>query len=199
MLAPGIALGGGRYDKQDHQPDLIPLIKTRRDVEIKDVVRLPETTRQLAARPGTWSLDGWARASYVLRSAPDGRRFAQRRARLLARPAAAQPTGLRERRRGVPVCQLQPPRKRLHRIRASTPSSRPERLVLHWRTSEVARAIPRCAELHPAGLHRRRTSTLHNVITEWQATNPGGEHLRGRRREIIPRRPDRQHADAPVR
>ena len=125
MLVPGIALlAAAAMHAQITNPIPNPVIKRGLSVEIKDVVRLPETRR---LRPADQDVTpaGWARVSFV-RDLPDGRRFANDSRGflyLLERQQSAD--GLRERRRRVPVCELQPPRKRLHRVRHSTRSSRP--------------------------------------------------------------------------
>src|SRR5687768_1485370 len=55
-------------------PLLAPIVKKGRAVEIRDVVRLPET-RNLRPVDEDVTPTGWACVSFV-RDAPDGRRFA---------------------------------------------------------------------------------------------------------------------------
>src|SRR6476646_10580436 len=75
MLVPGIALlAAAAMHAQITNPIPNPVIKRGLSVEIKEVVRLPETR---GLRPADQDVvpAGWARVSFV-RDLPDGRRFA---------------------------------------------------------------------------------------------------------------------------
>src|SRR6476646_6396895 len=75
MMVPGIALlAAAAMHAQITNPIPNPVIKRGLSVEIKDIVRLPETRR---LRPADQDVvpSGWARVSFV-RDLPDGRRFA---------------------------------------------------------------------------------------------------------------------------
>ena len=63
-----------RFTAQIRNPIEAPIVKRGLSVEIRDVVRLPET-RGLRPADQDVTPAGWARVSYV-RDLPDGRRFA---------------------------------------------------------------------------------------------------------------------------
>ena len=92
-----------------------PIVKRGLAVEVKDLVRLPDTR---GFRPADQDVipAGWARVSYV-RDLPDGRRFANDSRGFLylidCEQSAARLCGYR---RSVSVCGLQPARERIHRL-----------------------------------------------------------------------------------
>ena len=106
-----------------------PITKRGLAVEIKDLVRLPDTR---GIRPADQDVTpaGWARISYV-RDLPDGRRFANdSRGFLYLIDANNQPQVYANVAARVSACGLQPARERIHRIRVSS-GVRAKRLVLH--------------------------------------------------------------------
>ena len=73
LLAIGIA---GTADAQiTSNPIPEPIVKRGLAVEVKDLVRLPDTRSTSSRRSRRCAGFGWARVSYV-RDLPDGRRFA---------------------------------------------------------------------------------------------------------------------------
>ena len=159
-----------------------PVEKRGLAVEIRDVVRLPDTRGLAAAdrrrQPGRLGA-GELRAGCARR--PAVRQRLARAAVPARRRRAA--VGLRRRRGDLPARRLQPPRERLHRFRFPSRSSR--------RTGCSTRFTPNGRR----GTRRRRTSsrrgsaaadvTYHNVITEWRATSPAANTFAGSRRELL--------------
>ena len=132
-----------------------PVEKRGLAVEIRDVVRLPDT-RGLRPLDQDVSPAGWARPNYV-RDLPDGRRFVNdSRGRLYLIGAQQPAVDLRRRGGGVSQRGLQPPGERLQRLHVP-PRVREERPVLQRARRARARQ-PGHAELHSAGLHDRATS-----------------------------------------
>ena len=100
-----------------------PIAKHGLAVEIKDVVRLPETRGLLPADQDVTPA-GWARVSFV-RDLPDGRRFANDSRGFLYIIDGNNPPQLYANvSGGLPARGLQPARERVHRLRRSIPSSR---------------------------------------------------------------------------
>ena len=68
-----VAAGGASYAQITANPIPAPIVKRGLAVEIRDVLRLPDTR---ATRPVDQDVapSGWARVSFV-RDLPDGRRF----------------------------------------------------------------------------------------------------------------------------
>ena len=110
-------------------------------VEIKDLVRLPDT-RGMRPADQDVSPAGWARVSYV-RDLPDGRRFANdSRGFLYLIGSNNQPRVYANVAAGVSECGLQPAGERIHRVRLSSGVCA-KRLVLHACTPSAVRAIRR--------------------------------------------------------
>ena len=117
-----------------------PIVKRGLSVEIKDLVRLPDT-RGLRPADQDVTPAGWARVSFV-RDLPDGRRFANDSRGFLYLLDAQQPADrLRQRRRGLSDRDLQPARERLHRVRVSS-RVRAQRPVLHGARRKRAQGNP---------------------------------------------------------
>src|SRR5437773_7100449 len=150
-------------------------------VEIRDVVRLPDT-RGLRPADADVSPAGWARVSYV-RDLPDGRRFANdSRGFLYLIGPNNQP--------------------QIHANVAETfPNAVYNRLesgfigfVFHpefarnglFYTVHAERAMgnPATPDFIPPGFTLADV-TYHNVITEWRATNPAANTFEGTRRELL--------------
>ena len=126
LLALGAA---GVMQAQITNPIPAPVEKRGLTVEIRDVVRLPDT-RGLRPADQDVTPAGWARVSFV-RDLPDGRRFANdSRGFLYLLDGNNQPSVYANVARGLPARGLQPARERLHRLRLP-PGVREERPVLH--------------------------------------------------------------------
>ena len=152
-----------------------PIVKRGLAVEIKDLVRLPDT-RGIRPADQDVSPAGWARVSYV-RDLPDGRRFANDSRGFLYLIDAEQPAaGVCERRRGVSECGLQPAGERIHRLRLSS-GIRAKRPVLHG--ARRARAgQSEDARLHPARVRAegRDLPQHHHGVARDES---GGQRVRG--------------------
>ena len=185
----------GAITRRSPQSDSGAGREARPGVEIRDVVRLPETR---GLRPADQDVvpAGWARVSYRPRSS--GRPPVRQRLARVPVPARSQQpaVGVCERRRRLPVRRLQPAGERVHRIRLS-PGVRAERVVLH-RARRARDGQSRDAELHPAGVHGggRDLPQHHHRVARHQ---PRGEHLRGHQARTAPRRAHRHEPDASVR
>ncbi|MDO8679380.1 MAG: PQQ-dependent sugar dehydrogenase [Acidobacteriota bacterium] len=177
-----LALGTARaMHGQIANPIPAPIQKRGLMVEIRDVVRLPET-RGLRPADQDVSPAGWARISYV-RDLPDGRRFANdSRGLLYLLDRNNQPSVYAD-------------------VAASFPFAVYNRLesgfigfvfhpdfarngLLYTVHSERAAGNPATPNFIPPGFTPADV-TYHNVITEWRATNPAANTFEGTRRELL--------------
>ncbi|HEY6341774.1 MAG TPA: PQQ-dependent sugar dehydrogenase [Bryobacteraceae bacterium] len=158
-----------------------PIVKRGLAVEVKDLVRLPDTR---SLRPADQDVNpaGWARVSYV-RDLPDGRRFANdSRGFLYLIDANNQPHVYAD-------------------VAAAFPRSVYSRLesgfigfvfhpefarngLFYTVHAEVGPGNPKTPDFIPIG-YGLKDVTYHNVITEWHATNPAANTFEGTRREIL--------------
>ena len=151
-------------------------------VEIRIVVRLPDT-RGLRPADQDVNPSGWARVSFVRDSA----RRPPLRQRLARLPVSARPqqpaVRVRERRRRVPVRRSTTGSRAASSASTSTRSSR--RTGCSTRCTASARmGNPATPNFIPPGFTPADV-TYHNVITEWQATNPAANTFEGTRRELL--------------
>ncbi len=150
-------------------------------VEIKDVVRLPQTR---GMRPADQDVTpaGWARVSYV-RDLPDGRRFANdSRGFLYLIDRNNRPTVFANVAEAFPLAVY-------NRLESGFIG-----FVFHpefarnglWYTvhSERAAGNPATPHFIPPGFNLT-DATYHNVITEWQAKDPAANTFEGTRRELL--------------
>ena len=157
-----------------------PIEKRGLAVEVRDVVRLPET-RTLRPVEQDVTPTGWARVSFV-RDAPDGRRFANdsrgflyivdgARTSLYADVAAAFPRSFYGRlESGFIGFTFHPDF---------------ERNGLWYSVHlESAEGNPAKLDFIPPG-YGPRDVTYHNVLTEWHATDPKASTFSGTRRELL--------------
>jgi hypothetical protein len=183
-FAVGVMLllaAAGVIDAQIANPIAAPVVKRGLSVEIRDVVRLPDTR---GLRPADQDVvpAGWARVSYV-RDLPDGRRFANDSRGLLyllgsnsqpavyANVAAAFPRAVYNRlESGFIGFAFHPEFARnglfytVHAERATDNPTMPNFIPPGFTLADV---------------------TYHNVITEWHATNPAANTFEGTRRELL--------------
>jgi hypothetical protein len=158
-----------------------PIVKRGLEVEIKDVVRLPDTRATVPADQDV-SPAGWARVSYV-RDLPDGRRFANDSRgflyvigsdpgpRLYANVAAVFPRAVYNRlESGFIGFAFHPEFARNG--------------LFYTVHGERAAGNPRTPDFIPPGFALKDV-TYHNVITEWHATNPAAATFEGTRRELL--------------
>src|SRR5580765_3936160 len=150
-------------------------------VQIKDIVRLPDTRR---LRPADQDVvpAGWARPSY-LRDLPDGRRFVNdSRGLLYLLDRNNQPSVYANVGAAFPLAVY-------NRLASGFIGFdfHPEfaRNGLFYTThTERVMGNPAIPDFIPPGFTRADV-TFHNVITEWRATNPAANTFEGTRREIF--------------
>ena len=169
-----------------------PIVKRGIAVEIKDLVRLPDTR---GIRPADQDVTpaGWARVSYV-RDLPDGRRFANdSRGFLYLIDSNNQPHVYAN------VAETFP-----HAVYNRLESGfigfvfHPEfaRNGLFYTVhAERGPGNPKTPDFIPPG-YGLKDVTYHNIITEWHATNPGRQRVRGHAARAPARGPRRRQPDA---
>src|SRR5262245_34543393 len=158
-----------------------PIVKRGLAVEIRDLVRLPDT-RSLRPVDQDVSPTGWARVSYV-RDLPDGRRFANdsrgflyligpnHEPRVYANVAAAFPQAVYNRLESGFIGFVFHPEFARNGL-------------FYTVHAERAAGNPRTPDFIPPGFALKDV-TYHNVITEWHATNPAAAVFEGTRRELL--------------
>ncbi len=171
----------GAIHGQITNPIAAPVEKRGLMVEIRDVVRLPETRGQ---RPPDQDVtpSGWARVSFV-RDLPDGRRFANdsrgflylldrnNQTSVYANVAAAFPMAVYNRlESGFIGFDFHPEFARNG--------------LFYTVHAEWAKDNPRTPNFIPPGFTPADV-TYHNIITEWHATNPAANTFEGTRRELL--------------
>src|SRR6185503_16997273 len=161
----------------------IPAAITKRgiQVEIKDVVRLPDTRR---VRPADQDVTpaGWARIQFV-RDLPDGRRFvndqrgflylidANNRPQVYANPGELFPLGVYNRlESGFIGFAFHPEFARNG--------------LFYTVHAERGPGNPKKPDFIPPG-YTIDDVTYHNIITEWHATNAAANTFQGTRRELL--------------
>src|SRR5258708_4024492 len=169
-IAPLLAiLSAGASNAQiTSNPIPTPIEKHGLAVEIKDLVRLPDTR---ALRPADQDLSpaGWARVSFV-RDLPDGRRFANdsrgflylmdsnNQPHIYADVAAAFPFGVYNRLESGFIGFVFHPEFAKNGL-------------FYTVHSERAEGNPKTPDFIPIG-YGLKDVTFHNVSTDWPATNP---------------------------
>jgi hypothetical protein len=162
-------------------PIQAPIVKRGLAVEIKDLVRLPDTR---GIRPADQDVvpSGWARVSYV-RDLPDGRRFvndsrgllyllaADGTPRIYANVSAAFPLAIYNRLESGFICFVFHPEFARNGL-------------FYTVHAERAAGNPKTPNFIPPGFTSKDV-TYHNVITEWHATNPAAATFDGTRRELL--------------
>jgi Glucose / Sorbosone dehydrogenase len=179
LLAIGTA---GALDAQiTSNPIPAPIVKRGISVEVRDLVRLPDT-RGIRPADQDVSPAGWARVSYV-RDLPDGRRFANdSRGFLYLIDGKNQP------RVYANVAEVFP-----HAVYNRLESGfigfvfHPEFVrngLFYTVHAERGPGNPRTPDFIPPGFTLKDV-TYHNIITEWHATNPSADVFAGARRELL--------------
>jgi hypothetical protein len=182
-LAPVLALliVGPSQAQVTSNPIPAPIEKRGLAVEIKDLLRLPDT-RGLRPADQDVSPAGWARISYV-RDLPDGRRFANdsrgllylldssNQPRVYADVAEVFPYGVYNRlESGFIGFAFHPEFSRNG--------------LFYTVHSERGLGNPKIPDFIPPGFALKDV-TYHNVITEWHATHPAANVFEGSRRELL--------------
>ena len=180
-IALSILLAGAVTPQITTNPIPAAIAKRGISVEIKDLVRLPDTR---AMRPIDQDVNpsGWARVSYV-RDLPDGRRFVNdSRGIIYLIGANNQPQVYTN-------------------VAADFPNANYNRLesgligfvfhpefarngLFYTVHSERGPNNPRTPDFIPPGFALKDV-TYHNVFTEWHATNPAANTFAGTRRELL--------------
>jgi len=158
-----------------------PIVKHGLAVEIRDVVRLPDT-RGIRPADQDVSPAGWARVSYV-RELPDGRRFANdsrgflylidknNQPHVYADVAAAFPYSVYNRLESGFIGFVFHPEFAQNGL-------------FYTAHAERGPGNPKTPDFIPPG-YALKDVTYHNVITEWHATNPAADTFQGTRRELL--------------
>jgi Glucose / Sorbosone dehydrogenase len=158
-----------------------PILKRGRAVEIRDLVRLPDT-RGIRPVDQDVSPTGWARISYV-RDLPDGRRFANdqrgflyligsnNQPQVYASVTAAFPQAVYNRLESGFIGFVFHPEFARNGL-------------FYTVHAERAAGNPKTPDFIPPGFAQKDV-TYHNVITEWHATNPAANVFEGTRRELL--------------
>jgi hypothetical protein len=182
LLAIGIA--GAAPAQITSNPIPEPIVKRGLAVEIKDLVRLPDTH---ALRPADQDIapETWARVSYV-RDLPDGRRFVNDSRGLLylmqGSGNSAQPRVYADVGAAFPNAVY----KRLESgfIGFAFHPEFATNGLFYTVHSEIGPGNPKTPDFIPIG-YGLKDVTYHNVITEWHATNPAANTFEGTRRELL--------------
>jgi hypothetical protein len=158
-----------------------PIVKRGLAVEVRDVLRLPDT-RGIRPLAEDVSPAGWARISYV-RDLPDGRRFvndsrgllyvigAKQEPQVYANVGAAFPHAVYNRlESGFVGFAFHPEFARNG--------------LFYTVHGERAAGNPKTPDFIPPGFALRDV-TYHNIITEWHARNPAASVFDGTRRELL--------------
>lgn len=157
-----------------------PLEKHGLAVEVKDLVRLPDTR-------GIHGMDdvnpaGWARISYV-KDLPDGRRFANdSRGFMYLLDAGNQPHVYTDVAKAFPNAVFN--RLESGFIGFAFHPDFARNGLFYTVHSERGPGNPKTPDFIPPG-YGLKDVTFHNVITEWHATNPAANTFEGTRREIL--------------
>jgi hypothetical protein len=177
----GIWLAGAADTPITKNPIPEPIVKRGLAVEVKDVLRLPDT-RGLRPADQDVNPSGWARISYV-RDLPDGRRFVNdsrgflylidgsNQAHVYVDFAAAFPYAVYNRLESGLIGFVFHPEFARNGL-------------FYTVHSEIGPGNPKTPDFIPFG-YGPKDVTYHNVITEWHATNPTANTFAGTRRELL--------------
>lgn len=158
-----------------------PIQKRGLAVQIKDLVRLPDT-RGLRPADQDVSPAGWARISFV-RDLPDGRRFANdSRGFLYLLDASTQPHVYANVAEAFPLAVYN--RLESGFIGFAFHPDFARNGLFYTVHAERGPGNPKKPDFIPPG-YTIADVTYHNVITEWHATNPAANTFQGTRRELL--------------
>jgi len=158
-----------------------PIVKRGLAVEVRDLVRLPDT-RGIRPADQDVSPAGWARVQYV-RDLPDGRRFANdsrcclyligsnNEPKVYANLAAIFPHAVYTRLESGFIGFVFHPEFARNGL-------------FYTVHAERAAGNPKTPDFIPPGFSLKDV-TYHNIITEWHATNPAANVFEGTRRELL--------------
>ena len=158
-----------------------PVEKRGLAVEIRDVVRLPDTRSMLAAGQDV-NPAGWARVSFV-RELPDGRRFANdSRGFLYLLEGGNKPTVYANVAAAFPYAIYN--RLESGFIGFDFHPEFAKNGLFYTVHGERGMGNPGKLNFIPPG-YSEKDVTYHNVITEWHAKNPAANTFEGTRRELL--------------
>jgi hypothetical protein len=158
-----------------------PIEKRGLAVQIKDLVRLPDT-RGVRPLDQDVSPSGWARVSFV-RDLPDGRRFANdSRGFLYLIDANNQPHVYANVAEAFPLAVYN--RLESGFIGFAFHPEFARNGLFYTVHAERGPGNPKKPDFIPPG-YTIADVTYHNIITEWHATNPGANTFAGTRRELL--------------
>jgi len=180
-IAVFVVLTGTLTPQITSNPIPAPIVKRGISVEIKDLVRLPDT-RGMRPVDQDVSPSGWARVSYV-RDLPDGRRFTNDSRGIIYYLSANNPPQV------YVNFAMEFPNANYNRLESGLIGFvfHPEfaRNGLFYTVhSERGPNNPRTPDFIQPGFALKDV-TYHNVFTEWHATNPSANTFAGTRRELL--------------
>jgi hypothetical protein len=179
-LLPAILVAGASEAQITSNPMPVPIEKRGLAVEIKDLVRLPDTR---AMRPLDQDVNpaGWARISYV-RDLPDGRRFANDQRGILYLLDANQPRVYANMAEAFPLSVYN--RLESGFIGFVFHPEFAQNGLFYTVHAERGPGNPKAPDFIPPGFGPKDV-TYHNIITEWRANNPAANVFEGSRRELL--------------
>jgi hypothetical protein len=181
VAGAALATAGALYGQITSNPIPAPVEKRGLAVEIRDLVRLPDTR---GMRPADMDVapPGWARVSYV-RDLPDGRRFANdSRGILYLLDRNNQPSVYANVSTIFPLSVYN--RLESGFIGFDFHPEFTRNGLFYTVHAEYAAQNPARPHFIPPGFAAADV-THHNVITEWHATNPAANTFEGTRREVF--------------
>jgi hypothetical protein len=180
VILAAAAIAGPRAQITSN-PIPAPIQKRGIAVEIRDVVRLPDT-RGLRPLSEDVNPAGWARVSFV-RDAPDGRRFANdSRGRLYLLDGSSAPAVYADVAAAFPLAVYN--RLESGFIGFDFHPEFAKNGLFYTIHAERAAGNPAKADFVPPGF-TAADANFHNIITEWRATNPAAATFAGTRRELL--------------
>ena len=195
LLFVALGAAGVIHAQITSNPIPAPIVKRGLSVEVREVVRLPETR---GLRPADQDVvpAGWARVSFV-RDLPDGRRFANdSRGFLYLLDRSNQPSVYANVGAAFPLAVYN--RLESGFIGFDFHPDFARNGLFYTVHAERAMGNPATPNFIPPGFTAADVN-YHNVITEWRATNPAANTFEGTRRELLRVGAHRHDADASVR
>ena len=163
------------------RPTPTPVVKRGLTVQIRDLVRLPDT-RGMRALDQDVTPAGWARINFV-RDLPDGRRFVNdSRGILYLLDSSNRPTVYTNVATTFPLAIYN--RLESGFIAFTFHPEFPRNGLFYTVHAERAPGNPATPNFIPPGFAPADV-TYHNIITEWHATNPAAGTFDGTRRELL--------------
>ena len=176
-----LSTAGPIYGQITSNPLPEPIVKRGLAVEVRDLVRLPDT-RGLRPADQDVTPSGWARLSYV-RDLPDGRRFANdSRGFLYLLDRNNQPSVYADVGTAFPNSIFNRLESGFIGFAFHPDFARND--LFYTVHSEKGPGNPKTPDFIPIG-YGLKDVTYHNVITEWHATNPAANRFEGTRRELL--------------